>query len=353
MELDTEFSSYGGDSVGPSLVRFRGWSVACTKGPMAGAAELDELAARVAEAVPAPGQPPLPEIIFGQNRLTLTHEASGVRLSFGALGGLEVWARRSAQHGAAGLTVPMASSQAWKEKAAQYKQQDPARNFDWTYTADYSGDVVAVAPEPASEPAGMGRGAGVGGGVQAAAGGEVEAVAGGSVGGGAAGGASIGGPSCAVGASPTPPSWSPHTGPGIDYALLKRTDLPILCFADLILFSDDLHDCGESELRLRLRLMPGCFFILLRHFLRVDGVFIRTHDTRIFHKFGAKTVLRATRVAQAPLPALPAAPAAAAPVTSHGAPFSPALTPLPDEAAAAQLLAAVPAVHEAVEEIRL
>jgi len=58
-------------------------------------------------------------------------------------------------------------------------------------------------------------------------------------------------------------------------SMLRRTDVPILCFADLVLFNDDLHDCGESELRLRLRLMPGCFFILLRHYLRVDGVFVR------------------------------------------------------------------------------
>lgn len=38
--------------------------------------------------------------------------------------------------------------------------------------------------------------------------------------------------------------------------------------------------------------MPSSLFILLRFFLRVDGVMIRINDTRVFHDFTTDYVLR-------------------------------------------------------------
>jgi TIP41-like family len=38
--------------------------------------------------------------------------------------------------------------------------------------------------------------------------------------------------------------------------------------------------------------MHGCFFILARYFLRVDGVLLRIHDTRYYHAFGTGVVIR-------------------------------------------------------------
>ena len=46
-------------------------------------------------------------------------------------------------------------------------------------------------------------------------------------------------------------------------------DGPILHFVDLTLYEDDLGDNGESVVRLRMRVMPSCFLLLLRHALRV------------------------------------------------------------------------------------
>jgi type 2A phosphatase activator TIP41 len=40
--------------------------------------------------------------------------------------------------------------------------------------------------------------------------------------------------------------------------------------------------------------MPHSFFVLFRHFLRVDGVLFRLHDVRLFHRFGAPSVVRET-----------------------------------------------------------
>lgn len=38
--------------------------------------------------------------------------------------------------------------------------------------------------------------------------------------------------------------------------------------------------------------MPTCLFVLLRHFLRVDGVLFRVRDVRVFHLFGTDKVIR-------------------------------------------------------------
>ena len=38
--------------------------------------------------------------------------------------------------------------------------------------------------------------------------------------------------------------------------------------------------------------MPHSFFILLRLFLRVDGVLFRVHDVRIYHAFGSGEIIR-------------------------------------------------------------
>ncbi|XP_034476593.1 TIP41-like protein isoform X2 [Drosophila innubila] len=62
--------------------------------------------------------------------------------------------------------------------------------------------------------------------------------------------------------------------------LMQREN--ILFYHDLTLYEDELHDHGISAMSVRIRVMPSGFFVLLRHFLRIDDVLIRMHDTR-FH----------------------------------------------------------------------
>lgn len=38
--------------------------------------------------------------------------------------------------------------------------------------------------------------------------------------------------------------------------------------------------------------MPSGFFVLLRYFLRVDGVMVRVNDTRYYHDFTTNFILR-------------------------------------------------------------
>lgn len=51
----------------------------------------------------------------------------------------------------------------------------------------------------------------------------------------------------------------------------QRPD-PILWYDEVVLFEDELHDHGISLLTAKIRVMPTCFLILLRHWLRVDGI---------------------------------------------------------------------------------
>ncbi|KAF0978285.1 hypothetical protein FDP41_002800 [Naegleria fowleri] len=78
----------------------------------------------------------------------------------------------------------------------------------------------------------------------------------------------------------------------IDYDLLKRKDDPILFYDEIVLFEDELHDHGVSHLTVKIRVMNHSFYVLMRFFLRVDGVCIRCIDTRLFHKFGQNYLLR-------------------------------------------------------------
>lgn len=69
-------------------------------------------------------------------------------------------------------------------------------------------------------------------------------------------------------------------------------DNPVLHFSEVFLWETDLEDCGYAMSKVRYRVMADCFYVLLRNYLRVDGVLVRIFDTRIFHKFGDKFIRR-------------------------------------------------------------
>ncbi|KAJ2449659.1 Tap42 interacting protein [Coemansia sp. RSA 2336] len=84
----------------------------------------------------------------------------------------------------------------------------------------------------------------------------------------------------------------------IDYERLKQRE-EILFYDENVLFEDDLGDNGTSQLSFKVRVMPSGFFILLRFFLRVDGVLFRIFDTRFYHQFGSDALLREVSTRQA------------------------------------------------------
>ncbi|CAF3763865.1 unnamed protein product, partial [Adineta steineri] len=77
----------------------------------------------------------------------------------------------------------------------------------------------------------------------------------------------------------------------LDLEKLKRQE-PILFYDELTLYEDELADNGISNVTLKIRCMPSGFFVLLRFFMRVDGVLIRCFDTRYYYEAGNSYILR-------------------------------------------------------------
>ena len=96
--------------------------------------------------------------------------------------------------------------------------------------------------------------------------------------------------------------WFQTDTSGIDIALLSQTNVPILFYDEIILYQDDLDDCGESTLDIKIRVMPDCWFVLKRLFIRVDDVKVRIRDCRLFHKFGEPLVHMEVTWKEASLP---------------------------------------------------
>ena len=266
----------------------KGWRFESASGPILSTTERESLTGRLRRACGA-DVPALPEAIF-HNRLTITHESTGREFHFDADGALSCWIKHSEAKGSGGLRVTSASLTSWKQIAAAEFAKDAAADYDWTFSTDYCGTTTARGEaeqklgsgSPASRTPSF---------IESSFCTKVEYEAW-----RAQGGEAVTKPEAAPG-SP----WRAHEGSGLDMALLRRRDVPILHFVDLPLYEDDLGDNGDSMVRLRLRVMPTCFLVLLRHALRVDGVLIRHHDTRLFHKFGTPHVLRTRRLAEAPL----------------------------------------------------
>ncbi|KAI8898446.1 TIP41-like family-domain-containing protein [Globomyces pollinis-pini] len=67
---------------------------------------------------------------------------------------------------------------------------------------------------------------------------------------------------------------------------------PILFYDHVHLYEDELGDNGSGDLSIRIRVMNDFFLVLQRFFLRVDGVLIKTIDTRLYHEFNSNVILR-------------------------------------------------------------
>ncbi|XP_034044688.1 TIP41-like protein [Thalassophryne amazonica] len=129
-------------------------------------------------------------------------------------------------------SVKVACAQEWRESRADSEHsKEVVRPYDWTYTTDYRGTLI----------------------------GDRIAVV--------------------------------ETAERIDLEKLKARE-QIIFFEEVLLFEDELHDHGVSTISVKIRVMPTSFFLLLRFFLRVDGVLIRINDTRLYHEAGKNYMLR-------------------------------------------------------------
>ncbi|GKZ01553.1 hypothetical protein MPSEU_001105900 [Mayamaea pseudoterrestris] len=81
--------------------------------------------------------------------------------------------------------------------------------------------------------------------------------------------------------------WKELSESGMNVGLLTDTTVPILFFDEIILFEDDMHDNGQVQYSVKLRVMPTCSYVLARLWVRVDNIILRVRETRILFAFGA------------------------------------------------------------------
>jgi len=79
--------------------------------------------------------------------------------------------------------------------------------------------------------------------------------------------------------------WMPLSRSHIPLRLLRDDTQPILLYDDVHLYEDDLHDNGDVSLNVKIRVMPGCWYVLQRLFVRVDRVCVRCREVRYFCSF--------------------------------------------------------------------
>ncbi|KAK4401711.1 TIP41-like protein [Sesamum angolense] len=173
----------------------------------------------------------LPEMVFGESSLVLKHVSSGVKIHFNAFDALCGWKQEALPP----VEVPAAAK--WKFRSKPTDQV--ILDYDYTFTTPYSGSASV---EKNSEP---GRGA------------AEES-------------------SCYA-------HWE-DCQEEIDMVALASKE-PILFYDEVILYEDELADNGVSLLTVKVRVMPSGWFLLLRFWLRVDGVLMRLRDTRMHCTF--------------------------------------------------------------------
>lgn len=210
----------------PTGVSLAGWTVTTAKAPIDGEAAAAALRGALGGDVPA-----LPEQCHSAAHVTATHAPSGVTLRWDARGALAAWLARSRDGGAPPPPrVPAAAAWRAAREREIAEHAAPTLAYDWTFTAPYKGDVE--------------------------------------------GGGKGGQPAC----------FRRSASARLDRAALTARD-PILAWDAVPLFASELDDCGLAVASVRVRVMPGCWFVLARTFVRVDGVLVRLYESRVQASF--------------------------------------------------------------------
>lgn len=174
---------------------------------------------------------PIPEMIFGDNFVSITHLQTNWSLSFNARDALD----RVSKTEQGMLQVAVAEE--WKkERSHQEEVKQVVKPFDWSYSTDYKGTTKKNDAK-----------------------GEWQK--------------------------------SDQIKSPVRTDLLSRPD-PILFFDEVDLYEDELADNGIALLRIKLRVMPERLLLLSRFFLRLDGVIVRIRDTRVYIEHATNKVIR-------------------------------------------------------------
>lgn len=199
------------------------WQVRTRKQPILKAEPIEELSKSIGI--------PIPEMIFGDNYVSITHISSGWTINFNARDALD----RVSKTEEGMLQVAVAEE--WKkERSHQEEVKQVVKPFDWSYSTDYRGTTVSGSEQGAWQVS------------------------------------------------------SPVKDP-IRTDLLSRPD-PFLFFDTVDLYEDELADNGIALLNIKVRVMPERLLLLCRFFLRLDGVIVRIRDTRIYVEHASNKIIR-------------------------------------------------------------
>ncbi|KAF8318260.1 type 2A phosphatase activator TIP41 [Clavulina sp. PMI_390] len=223
---------------GGTMIRKGSWEISSSTLPISNSIEISQIQ-------DALDGLPLPEMPFGNNSLVITNQALNWKYEFTTLEALRGVKLGELQPGDGGVQVGYAKE--WLQSRSSPSSANPmpkvvqAKPFDWTFTTTYSGHISSQSGDEPDAPRFV----------------------------------------------PGDPSNTSHR---IPIEELSRPD-PILFYAEIPLFEDELHDNGAASYMIRARVMPTSFFALARFSLRVDGVLFRIHDTRIYHSFASNPPL--------------------------------------------------------------
>ncbi|KAE8447924.1 hypothetical protein EG329_009996 [Mollisiaceae sp. DMI_Dod_QoI] len=199
----------------------KGFKISARKLPISKSGPIDEMSHKLGI--------PVPEMIFGDNMVSIEHVASRWRLEFNAFDALDLVDKTDKN------MLKVAYSQEWSSSREKTHEgiKEVVKPFDWSYTTDYKGTITS-------------------------------------------------GKDFELQTEKTDP---------IPLELLKRPD-PILFFEEVVLYESELDDNGISILSCKVRVMPDRMLLLCRLFMRLDGVLVRVRDTRIYVDFNARQVIR-------------------------------------------------------------
>lgn len=207
--------------------------IATRKLPISKAGPIDDLTARIGI--------PVPEMIFGDNLVAVSHIPTGWTLEFNAPDALDA-VDKTDKH-----VLKVAYARDWESTREGTTKgiKEVVKPYDWSYSTAYDG-TLRPGKLPAEEAA-------------------LKAT----------------------------------TERQIPIELLKRRD-PILFFDEVVLYESELDDNGISIYSAKLRVHEKRMLLLCRLFLRLDNVIVRIRDTRVYVDFETNEVIREYTAKEAP-----------------------------------------------------
>jgi len=118
----------------PNGVELHGWKVVSEKAPISNSSKLEEVRQELQV-------PNIPEMFFGQSRLSFIHESGDFVFSFNARDALAQWDFKT-------NSFQVACSKDWAERRQETLKDMTQLSYDWTYTTRYQGTIQVKSSNP-------------------------------------------------------------------------------------------------------------------------------------------------------------------------------------------------------------